>query len=309
MSRLVVSSAPFVRKGNDINKMFLLVAISLLIPAIYGIMFFGVNALMIIAVSVITCFLTELSFNLLTGKSYFVNDFSFFITGITLALVLPYTTPFYVVMAAAFVSIFVGKMAFGGLGKNKFNPSLVGRCLAGVIYPSISVEAYRFVIEGQVYKSLAEGGTNTLLNLVMGKAVGGLGSTCIVIIIVVAVFLVYNEVIDYKIPLISIITYFVTSLMFCGVEQAAMGLCSGSFVFVAEFMMTDPNSSPNTFLGKMLYSVLFGVFSSILWHNSIFGENAVFVVALCVNALVPFMDKYLSIKLFKVGGFRNAYKN
>ena len=66
MSKLIVSSAPFVRRGGDINKMFLFVAISLLIPAIYGIMFFGVNALMIIAVSIITCFMTELIFNLIS---------------------------------------------------------------------------------------------------------------------------------------------------------------------------------------------------------------------------------------------------
>ena len=289
--------------------MFLFVAISLLIPSVYGIMFFGINALMIIVVSVITCFLTELIFNLITGKAYFVSDFSFFITGITLSLVLPYSTPFYVVMASAFVSEYVAKMAFGGLGKNKFNPSLVGRCMAGFIAPNLTAEAYRFVIDGEIYRSFAEGGSNTLLNLVMGKSIGGIGTTSIVIIVVLAIFLVYSEVIDYKIPLISIIAYFVTSLLFCGIEQSAMNLCSGSFVFVSVFMLTDPNSSPNSLIGKILYSVLFGFLSAFMWLKFPLGENTVFVVALLLNALVPFMDKYLSIKLFKVGGFRNAYKN
>ena len=309
MSEFIVSSAPFIRKGGDINRMFLFVAISLLIPAIYGIIFFGINALMIIAVSIITCFITELVFNLITGKSYFVNDFSFFVTGITLGLVLPYMTPFYVVMASAFVSIFVGKMAFGGLGKNKFNPSLVGRCFAGVIFPSLFSESYRVVIEGDVYLSFSEGGTNSLLNLVMGKSVGGIGTTSIVIILILAVFLIYNEVIDFKLPVIAIVSYFITSLFICGIEQSAMNLFSGSFVFVSVFMITDPNSSPNSIIGKVLFSVMFGAISAIVWNMAILGENAIFVVALLLNAFVPFMDKYLTVKMFKVGGFRNAYKN
>ena len=89
----------------------------------------------------------------------------------------------------------------------------------------------------------------------------------------------------------------------------AVNLFSGSFIFVSIFMITDPNSSPNTFFGKLVYSIAFGALSSLVWDMGFLGENTVFVVALFVNMFVPLMDKYLIIRPRTLGGFRNAHKN
>lgn len=309
MENFIVSSAPYMHSGNDVNKMFLYVSIALMLPAVFSVVSFGFYSLVIILCSLASCLLSECLFNLIAKKKFIVTDFSFFVTGMILALTMPYKIPFYFVIAAGFVSIFCTKMVFGGLGRNKFNPALVGRCFVGLLSSSVALEFYRTTINGELYVSLTEGGTNTLFNFLMGKSVGGIGTTCVLVILVCYVALVYTSVIDLKIPLISILTYFILGLIVKGLEPTLMSICSGSFLFVSIFMMTDPNTSPNSLLGKVIYSVMFGALSFVVWNTGKLGENTVFAVALFVNLLVYLMDKYLIARPLTFGGMRNAFKN
>ena len=309
MENFIVSSAPYTHSGNDVNKMFLYVSVALMLPAAFSVVSFGFYSLLIILCGLASCLLSECLFNLITKKKFIVTDFSFFVTGMILSLTMPYKIPFYFVIAAGFVSIFVTKMAFGGLGRNKFNPALVGRCFVGLLSSSVAFEFYRTTINGDLYVSLAEGGTNTLFNFITGKSVGGIGTTCIAVLIICYAVLVYTSVIDFKIPLISILTYFVIGLFAKGLEPTLMSICSGSFLFVSIFMMTDPNTSPNSLAGKIIYSVMFGALSFVVWNTGKLGENAVFAVALFVNLLVYLMDKYLIARPLTFGGMRNAFKN
>ncbi len=308
MDRFVVLNAPFVHSGNDINKMFLYTSVALVIPAVYGIIFFGMQVLFLILISLATCLLSEMLFNLINIKRFKVESFSFFVTGMILALTLPVNTPYYVVIASAFFSIFVIKQVFGGLGFNKFNPANCGRCLAGVICPALAGELYMFILNEEQYVSLTAGGTNTITNLLSGQAIGGIGTTCTAIIAICALFLIYSKVIDFKIPLIAIISYFLTATATTGYELAVTNILSGSFLFICVFMLTDPNTSPDTIIGKILYAMLFGVLSSLVWNLGSLGENSLFVVALFVNILAPIIDRYVAIKPFTRGGYRNAYK-
>lgn len=309
MDKFVVSYSPFTRTSNDLNKLFIYTAIALLVPAVYGCLFFGISALFVILMSVIVSFLSEALFNVLSVKKFKVDDISFLVTGLMLGLILPAKMPLYIVAISAFVAVFVAKMVFGGLGKNKFNPALVGKLLSGVLASSLTTAFYEMTLNDELYTSLAAGGENSILNLLTGKAVGEIGTTCIILIALAYVFLVYMNVIDWKIPLISVISYFVVACMVTNVEIAILNLCSGSFVFVAVFMMTDPNTSPNTIIGKFVYSILFGALSAVLWNKGMLGEYTIFAVAMFVNVLVPFMDKYLIIKQKPLGGYRNAHKN
>ena len=308
MENYVVSDAPFIHGKNDVNKMFLYVAIALLLPAIYGVIFFGLNALLLIFVSVLTCFLSECLFNLVNKKKFFVDNFSFFVTSLILALTMPYNAPFYYVIASGFFAIFIVKFALGGLGINKFNPANTGRCFAGILAAGFSGAFYDITVNGETFTSLTAGGTNSLSNLINGQAVGGIGTTCIIILFVCLVFLVATQVIDFKITFFAVLSYFVTQVVLLGLEPAMINMLSGSFLFVCIFVITDPNTSPNSLLGKLLYSILFGVLSALVWNIGALGENTIFAVALFVNMLVPFMDKYLVLKPLKLGGIRNAHK-
>lgn len=307
MEKFVVSYSPFVRSSNDINKMFGYVALILLMPAIFGSVFFGINSLFVILTSVIVCFLSESFYNLLSSGKFKVNDASFLVTGLILALTMPVNMPLYIVGVSAFFAIFVVKMIFGGLGKNSFNPALLGRLAGGMMASNLSNELYQITMNGEIYSSLASGGENLIFNLFTGKAVGGIGTTCIVVILIAYVFLVYMSVIDWKIPLFSAVAYFVTAYLLCGMENAILNICSGSFLFVSVFMMTDPNTSPDPFLGKIVYALIFGVISAVLWNMGKLGENTIFVSAIMVNVLVPFMDKYLIIRQKPLGGYRYAH--
>lgn len=309
MDNVVVSHAPFVRSSNDINKMFVYISIMLIVLGVYGCIFFGLSALFVILTSVSVCFLSESLFNVITKKKFKVDDLSFFVTGLILALTMPVKMPLYIVAISAFIAIFIVKMMFGGLGKNKFNPAVVGRLFAGVLASWISENLFKFTLNGEEYVSFSAGGENSVLNLFTGKAVGGIGTTCIAIILFAYIFLVYLNVIDWKIPLISVLSYFVVSFILRGVERAVLDVFSGSFLFVSVFMLTDPNTSASTFLGKLIYSCLFGGLSALLWKVGAMGEETIFVVLLFVNMFVPLMDRYLIIRQKPLGGYRYARKN
>lgn len=309
MDKFLVSYAPFVRSSNDINKMFLFTIIALILPSVYGVLFFGINALLILMICVVGCFLFELLFNLIIHNKAKPSDMSFLITALILGLTMPAKMPLYIVAISTFVATFMTKLAFGGLGKNKFNPALVGRLFASLFASTLSVDLYTLTLKGETYVSFTEGGTNSILNLLTGNAVGGIGTTCVIIMLIAYVFLIYFGIIDWKIPLLSVVAYVVASYYLVGMERALLNVCSGSFVFVSVFMMTDPNTSPNTFIGKIVYSIAFGVFSAVLWNIGKMGEDTVFVVALFVNMLVPFMDRYFVVRPRPLGGYRYAHKN
>ncbi len=307
MDKFVVSYSPFIRSSNDINKMYIYTAIALLLPAVFGCMFFGFSSLFVLLTAVIISYLSESFFNVFAIGKFRVTNLSFLVSGLIIGLTMPSKMPIYIVAIASFVAVFIVKMVFGGLGKNKFNPALMGRLIAGVFASSLATNLYDFTLNGEYYVSFTAGGENSIMNLLSGKAVGGIGTTCVIVILIAYVFLVYMSVIDWKIPLFSIIAYFVTAFVINGMEFAILNLCSGSFIFVSVFMMTDPNTSPNTFLGKLLYSIIFGMLSAVLWNISKMGEETIFVAGLIVNVLVPFMDKYLVIKQKPLGGVRYAH--
>lgn len=306
MDKFVVSPAPFARSDNDINKMFIFTTIALMLPAVYGCIFFGIRSIVLILTSILISFLSEALFNLLSTRKFKVSNLSFLVSGLILGLTMPVNMPVYIVGISAFVAVFIVKLVFGGLGKNKFNPALVGRLFAGILVSGIADNLYQLTLNDELYVSFTAGGENSILNLLTGKAVGGIGTTCVILIMVGYVFLVYMSVIDWKIPIFCVIGYFVTSFLTCGMEKAILNVCSGSFLFVSVFMMTDPNTSANSGLGKFVSSILFGVLSAILWNIGKMGEETVFVVCLMINVVVPFLDKYLVIRQKPLGGVRYA---
>ncbi len=308
--KFVVSNSPFVRSKNDLNRLLWYTAIVLLFPLVYGIVIFGFKSLIVVLISVGSCALFEALYNLFDQHKFKIYNISFLITGLILALSLPVNIPIVVLVISDFFAIIVVKMVFGGLGRNIFNPACTARCLAGLILPSLTAELYTTTFSGDEYISVAAGGTNTLQNMMAGKAVGNIGTTCIVVMLICLCILAYLKIIEAKLPIISILSFIVIDFILThSFDMVAINICSGSFIFVSIFMLTEPNTSPNTLLGKILYSFAFGSLSAIVWNMGFLGENTAFAVALFINIFVPFMDKYLVSRPTTLGGFRNAYKN
>ncbi len=270
---------------------------------------FGADALFIALVSVVFGFLTEFLFDLIVYRKKGLYEISFLVTSLSLAVMMPVNMPLYIVAICAVFSQLVVKLSFGGLGKNYFNPSNTGRCLAGMIATLAGVELGSMTVEGEVYTSLTLGGTNSLYNLFTGSAIGGIGTIFILLILICFVVFATLKIIDIKIPVIAVLSYLIVGGFLFDMETLALSIFSGSFLFVSVFVITDPNTSPNTLLGKIVYSVAFGALSALLWSVGTLGENTVFAVALFVNLFVPFMDKYFVLKPFRIGGLRHARKN
>lgn len=309
MEKFFVSHSPFIRSKLDTNKMFLYVSLALVVPAIFGITFFGIRALFVIALSLGTCFVSECLYNFIKKLRFFVDDFSFFVSGLTLALLMPVNVPYYALMLSGFISVFVTKMAFGGLGRNDLNPALVGRCFAGMICPTMSAELFAFSSGANTYLSIFSGATYTLTEVLSGKVAGAIGTTCALVIAACYIFLACTKTIDFKIPLISVLAFFLVGLALWDLETLAIELCSCSFLFISVFMLTDPNTSADSFLGKFLTAALFGALSPLLIKNASLGENSLFFLALLTNLLVPFINKLFSWRPIQMGGIRNAHKN
>lgn len=309
MVNFSISHSPFIRDKNDTNKMFLYVAAALILNAIFAVITFGFRSLAIVAFGVGSCFLSECLYNLMTKKKFFVDDFSVVVTGLVLSLLMPINVPFYVVIISGFISSFVTKMAFGGLGKNNFNPALVGRCFAGMICSGLTAELYRFSSGNDVLMSLTEGGSYTLQQVLSGKIAGGIGATCAVLILACFIFLSVTRTIDFKITAVSVVAYLIVGLSIWNLETTIINICSGSFLFLSVFVMTDPNTSPDYLISKILCSAVFGALSPLIFSSKVLGENSVIVLALIVNLFVPIVDRLLGWKPIQLGGMRNAHKN
>lgn len=309
MDKFFVSHSPFIRANSDTNKMFLYASIALVVPAIFGVTFFGIRALLVILLSVGTCFASECLYNFIKKLRFFVDDFSFFVTGLTLALLMPINVPYYALMLSGFISVFVTKMAFGGLGRNDLNPALVGRGFAGMICPTMIAEMFNFSDGTNTYLSIFSGGSYTLTEVLSGRVAGAIGTTCVLVIAFCFIFLSVTKTIDFKIPLISVLTFVLVGLFLWDLETLAIRLCSCSFLFISVFMLTDPNTSADTFLGKFVTVALFGALSPLMINNAVLGENALVFLALLSNLLVPFVNKLFSWRPIQMGGIRNAHKN
>ena len=128
MSNLLnVSSSPHVRAKDDTSRIMLYVIIALMPTTIFGIFNFGLRALLLVAVCIITCVLSEFLFEKAVGKKSTIKDFSAVVTGLLLALNLPHTLPVWQAVLGSVFAIVVVKMLFGGLGQNFMNPALGGR--------------------------------------------------------------------------------------------------------------------------------------------------------------------------------------
>ncbi len=235
------------------------------------------------------------------------------VTSIIFALTLPIGTPLYVVAIGSFISIFLGKLVFGGFGSNIFNPALVGRVIVHLSFgdkllPYIEamkpITSGGFDITTAATPAAALAGTNwmggeafqyTLMDLFLGNHGGTLGETCIWIILLVGIFLAVRKVFDARIPVAYMGTVLVLSAVYaaaCGLDIATypfMQLCMGGIVFGAVIMATDPVTSPTSPLGKILFGIGLGFLTMIIRLKANYPEGVLFSI-LMMNMLTPWID-------------------
>ena len=305
MSQLMkVSSNPHIRSHITTSNIMLAVIIALLPAAGFGIYNFGLDALILILVTVATTVLTEYIYEKLMHKPVTIGDYSAVVTGLLLALNLPSTAPWWIGVVGGIFAILVVKMLFGGLGQNFMNPALGARCFLLVSFASTMTSFTYDGVTGATPLALMRNGESVdTMKMFLGTTAGTIGETSVIALLIGAVFLLRMGVIDLRIPGSYLITFVVFLLIFSGkgfdVNYIAAQLCGGGLMLGAFFMATDYVTSPITPSGKIIYGILLGILTGLF---RLFGANAegVSFAIILGNLLVPIIEKHTIPKAFGV---------
>ena len=303
-----VSSNPHIRSKVSTDKIMLMVIIALLPATGFGIYNFGIRALFHVLITIASCVLSELVFELIVKKKLTVGDMSAVVTGLLLALNLPVSAPLWIGIIGGAFAIIVVKMMFGGLGQNFMNPALAARCFLLISFPSLmtnfSCDAYSGATP---LASLKAGESVNVYNMIIGKIPGTIGETSMVAIVLGAVLLMLIGIIDIKIPGSYILTFVIFVGIFGGhgfdTYYLSAQLAGGGLMLGAFFMATDYVTRPVTRAGQVVFGIILGLLTGIF---RIFGASSegVSYAIIIGNLLVPLITKYTSPKPFGKGGER-----
>lgn len=301
-----VSSNPHIRSKAGTSKIMLCVVLALMPAAAFGVYNFGINALLLILITVASCVCSEFLFDVICKKKNSIGDFSAVVTGVLLALNLPPNAPWWIGLVGGAFAIIVVKMLFGGLGQNFMNPALGARCFLLISFTSIMTnfdcDAYTGATPLAVLKG---GGSVNVFDMVVGRTAGTIGETSMIAIVIGACFLILLGIIDLRIPGSYIVSFIIFICIFGGhgidFNYVAAHLAGGGLMLGAFFMATDYVTRPITIKGQYLYGVLLGILTGIF---RIFGAGAegVSYAIILGNILVPLIEKVTLPKGFGRGG-------
>lgn len=293
-----VSSNPHVRSKSSTGSIMLLVIISLLPAAGFGIYNFGLRAALVMAITIAAAVGTEELCNLLFKKKATFTDLSAVVTGLLLGMNLPVSIPIWMAALGSVFAIGVVKMLFGGIGQNFMNPALAGRCFLLISFPTAMINFTTDVYTGATpLAALKSGESVNIADMIIGKTAGTIGETSTIALLIGACILLIAGIIDLKIPLSYIGSFAIFVLVFGGhgwdPAYLAAQLSGGGLMLGAFFMATDYVTRPITKWGQIVYGIFLGVMTGVF---RIFGPGAegVSYAIIIGNLLVPLIEKATS---------------
>lgn len=327
MSNLIVSLSPHIHGNDSIKRNMYGVVIALLPALLVSFYYFGVGAAVVCITSVVSCVFFEWAINryLLRNRNLSVLDGSAVITGLLLAFNLPSNIPVWIVVIGSLVAIGIGKMTFGGLGCNPFNPALVERCFLLVSFPA---QMTSWPVAGQqwhymdavteatplsIMKEAAKTGDATVLeklpdslSMILGNngaAFGGgsIGEVCALALLAGLAYMLWRNIITWHIPISILLTIFAFSGILHIVDSSYADpmtvLFSGGVMLGAIFMATDYVTSPMTHKGQIIYGVSIAVLTIVIRNWGAYPEGMSFAI-LVMNAFTPLINMYVRPKRF-----------
>ncbi len=317
-AKWTIAPAPHVRDSVTSRRIMIDVCLALAPAGIMSIVYFGAAAAGLIALSVLTCVLTEYLYQKLSGAKVTVGDWSAVVTGLLLAYNIPATAPWWIPVVGGVFAILIVKQLFGGIGSNFMNPALAGRVMLFVSWGTImaSYPNTRFMVDqgldavssatplaglGEVFKGVEGASMNTFSigSLLIGNVPGVLGETCKLLLIAGGVYLIVRQVVDWRIPAAMIGTVAVAYLLFGGFnfELTLRELLSGGLILGAFFMATDYATSPQTVLGRVIFGVGCGLLLFVIRAYANYPEGCSFAI-LFMNVCSPLIDRWTAPKYF-----------
>jgi electron transport complex protein RnfD len=294
-----------------------------LIPAaLMSVYYFGLPAVMVIVVGIVTALLSEAVMQWTLKKPMTLADGSAFLTGLLLAMNLPANAPLYIPAVGSFVAIVITKHLFGGLGYNIFNPALIGRAFVLISFPKLMttyVEPTLRVMSMDMKTTatplvlLKEEGMSKLLeiyhtkaalyqDLFLGNRAGSLGETSVIALLLGAAFLLAKRYITWHIPVSFIATVGVLTWIFGGKEGLLTGdpifhMMSGGLVLGAFFMATDYVTGPSVRSAQIVFGVACGALTTLIRLKGGYPEGVMFAILL-MNCFAPLLDRGMRSRVF-----------
>ena len=327
-NEIYLSSSPNFRLGSSTVWILGTVLLSLLPECVYGVYVFGLRALILILCSVASCCLFEALFQKITGQKIVVGNLSACVTGVLLALVVPSTTPLWMLVIGDLVAIVIAKGLFGGIGSNVFNPALTGRAFmfmsfasvlgASWFNPALNLNKWSLAATGlsnldavssatllsQMKGGLSSFDWDTVLKYFIGYRAGCIGETSVLLILISFVFLWVTRIIDPRatfgmLGTVAVLT-FVSGLAGSHSLQAAgmqvlMALLTGGLMFGAVFMVTDYATAPVTKGGRWVFGAGCGLITFLIRRFGGYPEGVMFSI-LIMNAVAPFLNNITARK-------------
>ncbi|HIS00679.1 MAG TPA: RnfABCDGE type electron transport complex subunit D [Candidatus Excrementavichristensenella intestinipullorum] len=297
---LRLSIAPHIRSGETTSRLMLNVIIALVPCAIAGIYNFGVNALVVLAVSMVTAVAAEYLFQVIARRPVRVGDLSALVTGLILGLNLPPTAPWWMAMVGSAFAIIIVKELFGGIGSNFMNPALTARAVLLASWPVFMTTFVNptYWAEGvdavTTATPLATGGVAPL-DLLLGRIPGSIGEVSKIMILVGLAYLLITRTISWRIPVIMVATTGLLSWAFGSDPLAAV--LSGGLLFGAVFMATDYTTSPMTAKGQAVYAVGCGLIVAVIRAFGNYPEGVTYGI-LVMNVATPLIDKFIRNRVY-----------
>lgn len=327
MNLLTVSGSPHVHADQSVRKIMFGVIISLIPAMLVSFYFFGLSAIILTLTAIVSCALFEfLIQKYLLKNEPTIGDGSAMLTGLLLAFNVPSNLPIWMMIVGSLVSIGIAKMSFGGLGKNPFNPALVGRVFLLISFPvdmtswplpqSFSTSLSDVITGptplGVVKEGLKKGDSMVdlmqqvpdYLNLLLGNMGGSIGEISSIAILIGGVYLLYKQIITWHIPvsfvgsafLFSTILYLVNPQLYV---NPFFHLITGGLLLGAVYMATDMVTSPMSTKGMLLFGVGCGVITILIRVFGVYPEGVSFAI-LIMNATVPLLNKAFKPRRFGV---------
>lgn len=325
MEKLIVSPSPHTHSGDSVKKNMYGVIFALIPALVASFWFFGLGAAIVTLTSVAGCLLFEHLIQVyLLKKPTSIGDGSAIITGLLLAMNLPSNFPIALIIIGAAVAIGIGKMSFGGLGQNPFNPALVGRVFLLISFPvqmtswplpiasrTSYIDAATGATPLSIIKEGLKGGTplKDLMaelpsygDMFMGAMGGSFGEVAAIALLMGFVYMLARKIITWHIPVSIIATVFIFSwiLNISNPERFAppmFHILTGGLLLGAIFMATDYVSSPMAVKGMWIYGVAIGVLTVLIRTFGSYPEGVSFAI-LIMNCFTPLINKYVKPKRF-----------
>lgn len=310
-NKLMVSTSPHIHRRENTASIMRQVTFALIPAGIGGVWIFGLRALFIILTGIVSAVIFEWLIQKARGVKVTVLDTSAILSGLLLSYNLPPAVPLWLVAVGSFVAIAIAKQAFGGLGRNIFNPALVGRAFLLAAWPAyMAAFAKPFdVIAGATPLALLKEGKIAELaqldlsyqDLFLGLRGGCIGEVCILALLIGAGYLLLRRIISYHAPLAFILVVGLFSWVF-GQDGFFGGdfifaVLSGGLVLGAFFMATDYVTTPLTTKGQFIFGLGCGLITFVIRKWGGYPEGVSYSI-LIMNAVVPLIDRYIRPKRF-----------